>query len=202
MKLSRDKIDPHHLAEMKRALLSLVGLTSTPSSRPCDNCNRVCPTCGSTSYICNCVHTCEHAAASPSSEVDVYPIEPGIVPFVYAVSLLPGCWPYWLYEVHAGEGPADKPPRVWFYTRSVVQIRLINDHMSQLFIKKIAGTPWRVQVTNSDQDNPDTGFSIEPDLANGGDVSLEGLRRDVLKITETLNEGVSTAAEKLDSGLA
>ena len=114
------------------------------------------------------------------------------------MNCLDGCDTYWSCAGHEDyRGQIAKLPRVWFYTRSVVFPRLIQLHLTNLSIQEKLHFTWHVQVTFSDLDNPDTGFSIEPDAVDPSTMSLKKLHRDIAAIAENLVPNIQTAAAKM-----
>ncbi len=94
-----------------------------------------------------------------------------------------------------------KIPRVWFYCRSVVHLRVLADALEELHLDRRLSVPWRVVLTFSDGDNADTTFSPAPgSLAPGPAASrplLPALQRDVNTIAGPLRDVVFDEARKL-----
>ena len=168
--------------------------------RPCGpGCQRVCPTCGSVSCQCACSPDCEHIPTALSSDPENYPLETGIAPLVYALKKTGHYHPCWSCEGHmdlSGER-IWKIPRVWFYCNSTTHIRLLADVIQDFRVEHLIQVPWQVKVSFSDEDNPDTTFSLRPDMAGQEDVTLEQLQKDVHTIAEKLNDALRARAEKI-----
>ncbi len=168
-------------------------------ARPCaPACQRVCPQCGSTECLCCCTRDCPEIPYALSSDPVDHPLEPGITALVFELKRLNVYYPCWSCEGH--ESPDRglwRIPRVWFYCRSVVHVRLLSDGVKELFIRKITGARWQVVVTFSEVDNPDTMFSLEPVVRKGGSPRLSDLQNDAVAIAERLHSLVTGRATVL-----
>ncbi len=100
----------------------------------------------------------------------------------------------------AGLGGADgalwKVPRVWFYGRSVVHLRVLADALEERHLDRRLSMPWCVVLTFSDGDNADTTFSLEPGL-EASPPPHAALQRDVDTIAGHLRDVVLEEARKL-----
>ncbi len=99
-----------------------------------------------------------------------------------------------------------KIPRVWFYCRSVVHLRVLADALEELHLDRRLSVPWRVVLTFSDGDNADTTFSLEPGALEPSPLapnrgaprpSLAALQRDLGTSAQHLREVVFEEARKL-----
>lgn len=116
-----------------------------------------------------------------------YPIESLIVPLVFELNRAPGFKPCWSCEGHvAADGRLWKVPRVWFYADSLVHVRVLAEALASMAAGGATHVPWRVQVTHTDDANPDTLFSLEPDLSGPAEVGLDDLQKDTGTIAEQL----------------
>lgn len=119
------------------------------------------------------------------------PLEPLISPLTFELKRLGVFHPCWSCEGHNDGAGRRKLPRVWFYADSVVHIRALGEALDRLFMEKRVWARWRVVLTYSDADNPDTTFSLE--LKPSGDRQpLSDLQADARAIDRGL--------ERLDSG--
>jgi hypothetical protein len=126
-----------------------------------------------------------------SSEPELYPIEKGVLPLVFELNCLEVCRPFWSCEGHEDDrGVVTRIPRVWFYARSLVYPRLVDDHLHGLRIAETLAYPWRVCLTYSEDDNVDTAFSIEPDLSFKERPKLAPLRSDLGVIADSIAKGI------------
>jgi hypothetical protein len=133
-----------------------------------------------------------------SSDPDRFPIEPDIVPLVYAFHSLLVCRPCWSCEGHLGpDGALGRVPSVWFYAGSVVYPRLIDEHVGDLGLRRDVENDWRVSVTVADVTNPYTTFSLEPSASSGDDGDLDALRRDARTIADGLVDGIRGKAREV-----
>jgi hypothetical protein len=76
---------------------------------------------------------------------------------------------------------------VWFYTRSLLYLRLLADSLHQLKGAGKIKVSWQVVVSFSDPDNLETTFSIQPSIEGGASVGLPELWNDVRQIADSLD---------------
>ncbi len=146
-----------------------------------------------------CSRHCPDIPGMISSDPESYPIETRVAPLVYELKRLEVFQPCWSCEGHNGtDGTLWKNPSVWFYCSSVVQLRVLANSIKDLHLKDRLSTPWRVALTFSDDDNPDTTFSLEPCLEDPGP-SLALLQRDIDTIAEHLPDSFVKEAGKLSA---
>lgn len=161
-------------------------------------CTVKCPTCGSTACQCKCSPDCPEAPALLSSDPKEHPVEPGIVPLVFALKRTGYFSPCWSCEGHLGpDGALWKLPRVWFYCDSMVHVRLLYGALHSLKLAGILRHDWQVAVTFSDPDNPETTFSLEPDLAEARSVPLKELQADSSRLADALEAALIKEARNL-----
>ena len=142
--------------------------------------------------------SCLEAPRALSSEPECFPIEPGIVPLVFEMKRLGMFSPCWSCEGHSHpDGSLAKPPRVWFYSNAMVQVRLFANGLADLKFAKQLNASWNIVVTYSDPDNPDTAFSVEPILAADSKIALRELQGDVATIARSLQAMMNGEAKKL-----
>ena len=138
-----------------------------------------------------------HAAAQRLSSDPASPLEPAIVPLAFELKRLGVFCPCWSCEGHNdADGRLTKLPRVWFYAQSVVHVRVLAETVDRLSAATPFSAPWRVAVTHSDPDNPDTTFSLEPEPGGAGD-ELSGLQADARRIAEGLDPAFWLACARL-----
>ena len=93
--------------------------------------------------------------------------------------------PCWSCEGHTDQaGELSKIPRVWFYSDSVVHVRALTDAVDHLYAARRLSTRWHLVLTYSDATNPDTTFSLEPELA--ADSPVSALQGDLRIMADTL----------------
>jgi hypothetical protein len=132
-----------------------------------------------------------------SSDPVAYPIEPGIVALVYAMTRLGLFAPCWSCEGHArADGSLLKTPSVWFNCDTAAHLRLLWDGLAKLRNAARLSTAWRIAVTFSDPDNPRTTFALEPALSADDPPTLQQLQRDADEIARALQSIM------LEAGLA
>ena len=177
-------------------------LTGNPN-RPCPECNRACPTCGSTQCRCRCSASCLDAPAKLSSESGRYPIEPAVLPLVYAMSDMQICEPCWSCEGHPQlndknkaalpefkeeELTISKIPQVWFYCDSVLTLRLFDECLNFFKIQKLIHYDWHITTSFSDLDCIECAFALKPELNLEPSPSLQKLQADLSLIAEKIQE--------------
>ncbi len=197
MKIERKKEDRRVNAGV-RADLERASAVSVPRGRVCNpECDAVCPSCSSTSCACSCSSDCGHIPAQLTSDPN-FPIEAMIAPLAFELKRLGAFEPCWSCEGHNGhDDKLWKIPRIWFYCDSVVYVRLLSDVLKELEIDELINGPWQVRLTFSDEDNPATTFSLEPEIGPGAPLSLKALQEDVKVITQYLPTMFTRRAEIL-----
>lgn len=180
-------------ADLEKASSSVV-----TEGRVCNpECHAVCPSCSSTSCACCCSSDCGHIPVQLTSDPN-FPVETLIAPLAFELKRLGVFEPCWSCEGHNGhDDRLWKIPRIWFYCDSVVHVRLLSDVLKELEIDERIHGPWRVQLTFSDEDNPATTFSLEPEIGPGPGLSLKVLQQDIKVITEYLAPMFARRAELL-----
>ena len=78
----------------------------------------------------------------------------------------------------------------------MVHLRDLADAVKELHLAETLHVPWRVVLTFSEADNPDTTFSLEPDLYHRRP-PLPALQRDINAIADHLHDLAFTKARKL-----
>lgn len=145
----------------------------------------------------DCSRACPDIPRALSSDPDKHPLETRIAPLVFELKRLGVFEPCWSCEGHnKPDGALWKIPRVWFYCRSVVCVRVLADGIKELHLKGKLSVPWQIVITYSDDDNADTTFSLEPRL-QADSASLIALQNDIDAIAQHLRELVFTEAHKL-----
>ena len=162
-----------------------------------DHCTVACARCGSSGCQCRCSPHCTDAPRGLSSD-PAFPIETLIAPLVFEMKRLGLFEPCWSCEGHARpDGAMHKSPSVWFYAKAMVHVRLLADGLVKLHGAGRLHTPWRVTVTFSDPNNPDTTFALEPALSAEAPVKLAQLQSDIAEIARALPDLMRTQARAL-----
>ncbi|MCH8187949.1 MAG: hypothetical protein IIB66_04470 [Proteobacteria bacterium] len=195
MRIATPSEDAKFLHARRVELGELLGEPLPNVVRPCPGCELPCPSSGSLTCACHCSRTCPHAPREMSSEPDEFPIEPGIVPLVFALYSLRQVEPCWSCEGHVKEdGTFWRLPQAWFYCRSQVLPRIIADAVSQLRSQGVTQATWIVNVTYAAEESLDPVFAIRPDLSLSEPYDLRTLRRDVEGLADGLLEAVRERA--------
>jgi hypothetical protein len=143
-----------------------------------------------------CHRYCPAAPRRLSSEGELSPVEPLVAPLVFELKRLGVFHPCWSCEGHCDQaGLLRTIPRVWFYADSVVHIRGLANAVGSLFNAGLLSVRWRIVVTHSDTDNPDTTFSLEPEPST--DSSLARLQGDLRVMADELAEAFRRACDAL-----
>lgn len=176
-----------------------------PDGRACADCRLACSRCTPQSCSCACRLNCPDLASRLSSDPERFPIEPGILPLVHALSELPLLSSCWSCEGHRdAEGALHRLPSVWFSSQSLVHPRLMAELFTQLKAKGILQHNWQVAAVDSGS-ALDCVFSIEPRL-DGEDASLEVLHADIKALSRGLKNSLHSLAlrhiARLDAELA
>ena len=199
MKIERRKDGRGRVAQIREELGEILhgGMDGVPV------CAADCPNAGPE----RCSRHCPDIPQMLSSDPENHPLESRIAPLVYEIKRLEVFDPCWSCEGHnRADGTLWKIPRVWFYCRSVVHLRVLADALKELHMDQRLSVPWRVVLTFSDGDNADTTFSLEPSplapgpLAPGPGASrpsLAALQADVDTIAGHLRDVVFEEARKL-----
>ncbi|MFC3070715.1 hypothetical protein [Phenylobacterium soli] len=169
------------------------------SGRVCDpGCAVRCAICGSTMCECACTPECPQASAALSVDPELYPIEPAMTPLVFEMKRLGVFETCWSCEGHdAPDGRLWKTPSLWFYARSQAHLRLLAGGLSALAIEGRLSRPWRVFVTHSEYDNPDTMYALEPVLEGEAPPSLAALQGDLRQIAAALPRMIREEAARI-----
>ena len=85
---------------------------------------------------------------------------------------------------------------MWFYCRSVVQLRVLADAVHGLHVEGKLSVPWQIAITFTDNDNTDTTFSLHPRI-DPSNVRLAGLQEDIDTIAANLRDTVMAKALEL-----
>ena len=144
-----------------------------------------------------CTRRCPDIPRALSSDPERHPVEARIAPLVFELKRLGVFDPCWSCEGHNDpQGKLWKIPRVWFYCASVVHVRVLADAVRQMYGERKLNAPWRVALTLSTKENPDTAFSLEPDVESLK-IGLAALHVDVETLAEQLQHVVHLEARQL-----
>jgi len=169
--------------------------------RPCPNCDKVCGCAArSTHCCCGCSARCPDAPRFLSSEPAQHPIEPHMVPLVYALAGLRVVPPCWSCEGHLKPiGGLVRAPQVWFYSAATVYPELIASYLSDLQFNRKLRHQWMVSVCPHAAGGA-TLFQIQPEHIQPSEVQtadLRSLHQDLLAIADSLVVSVRRLALNL-----
>lgn len=202
MKIEDLEADGEFRWQRERELRHVIEQPSAREARVCPGCDIHCSKCGSTVCTCNCSPDCPDAPLQLTSDPENHPVEPAIVPLVYALNELRVYHPCWSCEGHVDDdGGLIRAPRVWFYVRATVYLSLINHAVFRLHLDKKISCDWQVRVVDWGETS-DSGFSLEPVTRPGEKADLAALQRDVEVIAENLRSEVHQAAESYLNDMA
>lgn len=169
--------------------------------RPCPNCNKACGCPSrSTHCCCGCSARCPDAPRFLSSEPAQHPIEPHMVPLVYALASLRLVPPCWSCEGHLRpSGGLVRLPQVWFYSASTVYPELIATHLADLKFRDKLRHQWMVSLCPHTAGGA-TIFQIQPESLTPSEVQeaqLQALQGDLQTIAESLDISIRQLAGNL-----
>lgn len=183
MKINDNRHHSDHKAAVLVKLKDLIAQPSDTQVRPCPDCH-IRFGKETTLSASNCSMDCKYAPRHMSGEPDKWPIEPGIVPLVYALYSLRLITPCWSCEGHlSAGGEINKLPKVWFYAASDFYPKMIAQVIGQLQAHHKIGDSWEVRVLPFSQSMFSTTYSIE---AHPSEATLPKLHSDIRVIGEKL----------------
>ena len=188
----------------KHLLENIINQPTPKQKRPCPTCSVPCACSRSTSCTCQSCWKCPFLSIELSSDPIKYPIEPKIIPLVYAVNSLQICPSYWSCEGHENENnQLSKKPRVYFYSNSIIIPSLFTEYLGFLSFKKITSYRWKITALGM-TDDFQARYMIEPDIDLWVVKQLGILQEDVKRIANCLHDGVVEYArsrlKKLQAG--
>ena len=185
MKIIQPEISNSTIYQQIEDLKYFIIQISNHSVRPCENCDDVCHSCGSSKCTCNCSIDCSKSAVKLSSDSVLYPIEPSITPLVYCFNEMNICQTCWSCEGHNDmNGKLEKLPQLWFYTNSFVLLRVIDDCLSILKAKSLLVVAWQLSTTYTAKSCEQNAFALKPDLNFINKIDLGDLHKDIIVLAE------------------
>lgn len=196
MKINQPQSTKADSAQMLAEISSILEQLNQTGHRPCADCSRPCPRCSSTSCNESCSSACPHAPSQISSQRDRYSIEPEVFPLVFTLSQMQICQPCWSCEGHLNPSQElQKIPQVWFYSSSMILIRLFGECLSQFEFKKLLNYTWQISATYTARECSDSAFTLKPDLNLVEKPQLELLQKDLKVIADNLKSTLKTQCE-------
>ncbi len=197
MKINKPRQDQGDLTRVIDTLGELLRMSAEAPFRPCAECQRPCDCSGSPTCACSCTLHCQSAAASMSSEPDAHPVEPRVLPLVMEMNKTGFIQTCWSCEGHTDTtGRINKIPRIWFYTRSHVYVRILANVLSRAKISHKLTYDWNVKLINL-EDGVGNSYSLEPDLTYVDKPVLLKLQEDLFRLSDHLNSELYQEARSL-----
>lgn len=156
-----------------------------------------CPGC--TNHVkSKCSGDCSEAHTALSTQPKEFPIEPNVVPLVFALMSTRVTQTCWSCEGHMdSNNELIKLPTVSFYTSSPVYSQLLHRHVCKLNMDKKLSYPWHIVLMDYAQTWAQT-YSIIPDLNYvGKNVHLGGLQNDLKIIARDLQQNMKMLAQEM-----
>jgi len=175
------------LQQQQQELIDVIDCLSDDTNRSCQHCSRACSCSKSIDCNCDCSKSCPHISMGLSSEENTFPIESHILPLVYALNKMNIFQTCWSCEGHTdANGKLNKLPQVWFYSNSMMLLRVMGDCISLLKSKNITHYNWQLVISYAARDSEMNAFSLKPDLNFVATPELALLRQDILNIAQHL----------------
>lgn len=196
MKIGSCNLSPEIVSDRQRDLHELLRQPFDNELRPCKGCEEVCACAKrSRSCCCQCSAHCPSAGRILSNDGERYPIEPDVLPLVYALSALRIVEPCWSCEGHESSGSGVRKPQVWFYARSAAYPELLQRHVSHLANAGKLAARWEIVVSEYQPEACITLFVIRPE--GSSDIDLAPLRKDLRTIGRELQAAMRNQAQKM-----
>jgi len=187
MKIIKSTSSQSVLQQQQRELIDVIESLSDDTNRSCQHCSQACSCSNSIDCNCDCSVSCPHIATGLSSEKNTFPIESHVLPLVYALNKMNIFQTCWSCEGHNdANGKLNKLPQVWFYSNSMMLIRVMGDCISLLKSKHITHYDWQIVISYTARDSEMNAFSLKPDLNFVATPELVLLQQDILKIAQHL----------------
>lgn len=187
MKINEDRFQAEKQRQIKSALIELINQPSDKEQRPCPDCHLAVGPEQSKISTEHCSFHCANAPMQMSSDPMRYPIEPGIVPLVYAFYTMRLMMPCWSCEGHLDQqGSLFKTPKLWFYSVNEFYAKLVAQCVSKLKGENKVTYHWTVTLLPFSQSLFTTTYSLEPLDVNPDMTNLNALQNDVRIIAENL----------------
>jgi len=197
MRVEGPDFSPDFAERQHEELNSLVREISTDTRRPCVACDLACSCSASTTCKCDCSPDCAHAPAMMTSDPE-FPVESLIAPLVYAFLELRQCPPCWSCEGHLSpDGSLQRPPAIWFYSRSQIFPGMIGDFAASMWAKKILNVPWRISIACTEPEFKVPAYAFQPDLSYVEKPSLPAMQKDIGVLAAGLRDDFQAKAEGL-----
>ncbi len=197
MKITKPVSSIKTLSQQKSELSLVMGQLSNHQNRPCKDCNRACSCSQSNHCNCDCSVNCSYVQNELSSEATSFPIEEKILPLVYAFNNMNVCQTCWSCEGHNdASGQLNKLPQLWFYSHSMILLRVMGDCISLLRSKKVTQYEWQLVIAYTAKDSEINAFALKPDLNFVSQADLTTLQQDIKKIAAYLPQGLEQTCRR------
>ena len=194
MRINNDNPDEQQKRQLRQDLQLLLQQPSDKQLRPCPGCGIDTPNVQADTTQCS--SKCPMAARQMSSEPVRYPIEPAMVPLVYAFFSSRLMTPCWSCEGHNdAAGQSSKPPGLWFYSHAPFYPRLVAQFVNDLKARHRIHYDWSVRLLPFSQSTYSLTYALEPLDFHPGVTRLTLLQQDMQTIAEHFNSGITTLAQ-------
>ncbi|MCJ8269281.1 MAG: hypothetical protein MJK04_07735 [Psychrosphaera sp.] len=180
MRIKDDCFKVEQKQVVKSALIDLVNQPTDRQARPCPGCRFAVGNNHSTTSTAHCSAKCPVVSQQMSSDPKRHPIEPGIVPLVYAFYTMRLMMPCWSCEGHIDhEGNIFKTPKLWFYATNEFYAKLVAQYVSTLRGELKIAHHWSVRLLPFSQSMFTTTYSLEPQDITPDNTDLSSLQNDI-----------------------
>ena len=191
MKIKDDCFKTEQKQQIKITLTNLINQPSDRQQRPCPGCRFAVGAEHSLTTTAHCSAQCPYAPAQMSSDPERYPIEPAIVPLVYAFYTLRLMMPCWSCEGHADKnGALIKTPKLWFYSAADFYPKLVAQYVNTLKGQHKIENQWAVRLLPFSQSMFTITYCLEPQDTPIHNDSLISLQRDIDVIAKNLRQEI------------
>lgn len=163
--------------------------------KACQPVSRPCPGCTIKSETSYCSQPCQQAARLLSSEPERYPIEPKVLPLVFAFTKLAFVQPCWSCEGHnKPSGELWKLPQLWFYSYYPIYVDLLNTFIEEMRQAELMFAQWNSSVIAYGEKDCHT-YVLQPLVTDTG-LTLTELQHDIEVMGRCCEAGMTGLAYK------
>lgn len=194
MRVSKRPDDPARTEMLRQDLTAFLRMSEI--AKPV--CGPNCPKNDTQPGDLNCSRNCPDVSHALSSEPERFPIEEKIAPLVFEMKRTGAFYPCWSCEGHLDpSGKLHRTPAVWFFCDNVLNVRLLSDGAAKLHAKGQLSCRWRVEITYTESDTPDTTFALEPVINDRSSPTLTALQDDAALLAREMQTLIRGQAQDL-----